>query len=356
MRIFSTGSNLYLSFLFTNFYFMKLKLISGFLLLAILGFGYILWQKPIPVAEAEKLTILNGELKSLGQALGEKNFSNNNDLKLLFDYNSQYALVGKTWQNETSDSESTGGTELYLLDLQKQSEQKIADNLVKHAILDKKNNLVYFTDLSQDLWRFDITKNSKEKIMDKVLQPDLSPDTNFLVYQKLNADWEQNNYYDLALGLTILNLQTLEEKRITTLAEDWGAFWTADSKKIVFFGLNDFDHGMSSHYIIDADGKNKTLLTNFGLYNSTEAGAVPMPSEKPLWSPDGNMLVYHSDYEVWINKFNQDKTKIIESKFITYGKEPTWIKNGSALNVLLVTENQSSTENINVNLEGKIIK
>jgi hypothetical protein len=213
MRIFSTGSNLYLSFLFTNFYFMKLKLISGFLLLAILGFGYILWQKPIPVAEAEKLTILNGELKSLSQALGEKNFSNTADLKLLFDYNSQYALVGKTWQNETSDSESTGGTELYLLDLQKQSEQKIADNLVKHAILDKKNNLVYFTDLSQDLWRFDITKNSKEKIMDKVLQPDLSPDTNFLVYQKLNADWEQNNYYDLALGLTILNLQTHGRKK-----------------------------------------------------------------------------------------------------------------------------------------------
>jgi len=30
--------------------------------------------------------------------------------------------------------------------------------------MDKKNNFAYFTDLTQDLWRFDIQKNTKEKI------------------------------------------------------------------------------------------------------------------------------------------------------------------------------------------------
>ena len=322
------------------------------MLIVILGIGYVVWQKPRQVAEAQKLTILNGELQSVSQALGGKNLTNQANLKILFDYDSNYALVGKAWEGEIEESESIGGTNLYLVNLLDKSEQKISDSLVRWAMLDKKNKLAYFTDLAQDLWRFDIAKNSKEKIMDKVLQPDLSPDTNFFVYQKLNPDWT-GPYYDNALGLTILNLQTKEEKKITNLSEDWGAFWTPDGKKIIFFSLNDFDHGMSSHYIINADGQNKTLLTNFGLYNSTDKGAVPMPSEKPVWSPDSNMLVYHSDYAIWINKFNPDKTAITESKFITYGKEPTWIKNGQALNVLL---NQETLQSINVDLEGKIIK
>ena len=334
---------------------MKLKLILSLSLLVALGFGYIALKKPEQIAEAQKLTILNGELQSVSQALGEKNFTNNADLKILFDYNSNYALVGKAWEGETNESESIGGTNLYLINLNDKSEQKILDGLVRRAIFDQKNNLVYFTDLAQDLWRFDIAKNTKEKIMDKVLSPDLSPDGQMMVYQKLNPEWTPP-YSDNALGLTILNLQTREEKRITTTWEDWAPFWTPDGKKIVFFSINDLEHGMSSHYIIDADGQNKTLLTNFGLYDGTQAGAVPMPSEKPVWSPDGNMLVYHSDYEVWINKFNPDKTEIIESKFITHGKEPTWIRKGSALNVVLVTENKSSTANINVDLDGKIIK
>lgn len=331
---------------------MKLKLLFSLLLLAILGLGYVVWQKPAQVAEAQKLTILNGNLKTVSQALGEKNLTNNADLKILFDYTSTHALVGKAWEGEVDESESIGGTNLYLVNLSNTSEQKISDSLVRWAMLDKKNNLVYFTDLAQDLWRFDIAKNTKEKIMDKVLQPDLSPDANFFVYQKLNPDW-LGPYADDALGLTILNLQTKEEKRITNLSEDWGAFWTPDAKKIIFFSLNDFEHGMSSHYIIDADGQNKTLLSNFGLYDSTQKGAVPMPSEKPVWSPDGNMLAYHSDYAIWINKFNKDKTAIVESKFVTYGKEPTWIKNGQALNVLL---NQDTSQNINIDLNGKIIK
>lgn len=334
---------------------MKLKLILSLSLLVAFGFGYIALKKPEQVAEAQKLTILNGELLPVNRALGEGDVTNDAKLKILFDYDQNHALVGKAWENETENSESIGGTNLYLINLNDKSEQKISDSLVRWAMLDKKNNFAYFTDLAQDLWRFDIAKNSKEKIMDKVLSPDLSPDANFFVYQKLNPEWTPP-YSDNALGLTVLNLQTKEEKRITTMWEDWAPFWTPDGKKIVFFSINDLAHGMSSHYIIDADGQNKMLLTNFGLYDGTQSGAVPMPSEKPVWSPDGNMLVYHSDYDVWINKFNPDKTEIIESKFITRGKEPTWVRNGSALNVVLVSENKKSTESINVDLNGKIIK
>lgn len=335
---------------------MKLKLILSLSLLILLSFGYIVFKKPEQVAEAQKLSILNGELQSVSQTLGEKNLTNNANLKILFDYDSNYALVGKAWEGETENSESTGGTNLYLLNLHNKSEEKISDLLVRWAILDQKNNFAYFTDLAQDLWRFDIQKNTKEKIMTKVLSPDLSPDGEMMVYQKLNSDWQINNYYDQALGLIILNLATLKEQKITDKWEDWMPIWTLDAKKIVFFSTNDNEHGMSSHYIIDADGQNKKLLTNFGLYDGTQKDAVPMPSEKPVWSPDGSMLAYESDHAIWINKFNKDKTAITESKFVTYGKEPTWIKNGQALNVILNQENQNSIQSINVDLDGKIIK
>ncbi len=335
---------------------MKLKLILSLSLLVLLGFGYIVLKKPEQVAEADKLSILNGEFQSLSQAFDKETITNDPNLRFIFDYDSNYALVGKAWEGEIAeDSEGLGGTNLYLINLNDKSEQKISDDLVSLAIFDKKNYLVYFTDISQDLWRFDIAKNSKEKIMDKVSEPDLSPDGTMLVYQKLNPKWVRP-YTDNSLGLTILDVKTGVEKRITNQWEDWLPFWTLDGKKIMFFSLNDAAHGMSAHYIIDIDGQNKILLTNFGLYDSTQAGAVPMPSEKPVWSPDGNMLVYESDREIWINKFNPDKTKIIESKFITRGKEPTWIRNGTALNIVLVSENKKSTESINVDLNGKIIK
>ncbi len=326
------------------------------MLIVIVGIGYIVWQKPSQVAEAQKLTILDGQLKSVSQALGEKKFANTADLKILFDYNNQYALVGKGWEGVLPESSVTGGTNLYLINLATELTDKISVNLVRRAIFDKTNEIVYFVDINQNLFSYDIKQKISQKIMEKVLSPDLSDDGNFLVYQKLNPDWTQNNYYDQALGLTILNLKTLEEKRITESWEDWMPIWTPDAKKIVFFSINDSAHGMSSHYIIDADGQNRALLTNFGLYNSTEKGAVPMPSEKPVWSPDGSMLAYESDRAIWINQFSKDKTAILESRFITYGKEPTWIKNGQALNVLLNQENQTASENINVTLNGKIIK
>lgn len=334
---------------------MKTKLIIFGAIVIALGAAWMLWPKT-ESAQAEKLTILNGDLHTISAALGNKQITNNADLKLLFDYDQKYAVVGKGWEGETvENSESIGGTNLYLINLLDGSEQKISDSLIRWAIYDKKNSLVYFTDLAQDLWRFDIAKKQNDKIIDKVLTPDLSPDGKYLVYQKLNPDWV-GPYADDALGLTVMDLKTKEETRITDLSEDWGPFWTADGKKIIFFSVNDFEHGMSSHFIIDPDGQNKKLLTNFDLMYGTEPGAVPMPSEKPVWSPDGKTMAYESDRAIWINVFNDNKTEIAASHFVTYGKEPTWINNGQGLNVVLNDQSTAQVQSVNVDLSGKIIK
>lgn len=332
---------------------MKTKLIIFGAIVIALGAAWMLWPKT-ESAQAEKLTILNGDLHTVSAALGNKQITNNADLKLLFDYDAKYALVGRGWEGETvQNSESIGGTNLYLINVLDGSEQKISDSLIRWAIYDQKNNLIYFTDLAQDLWRFDIAKKQSEKIMDKVLTPDLSPDGKYLVYQKLNPNWEQNGYYDEALGLTILDINTGQEKRITDKWEDWAPIWSPDGKKIMFFGAS--PEGLASHFSIDIDGQNRIQLTNNGI-TFVHEGAIPVISEKPVWSPDGTTWAYESDRAIWLNKFNDDKTEIIEAKFVTYGKEPTWINNGQGLNVVLNDQSTAQVQSVNVDLTGKIIK
>ena len=330
---------------------MKLKLIIPLVLSLTLLLG-VYFVRPSQKAQAEKLTILNGNLYSTSQALEKKQFTNQADLKILFDYNSHYALVGKAWEGEVvANSESTGGTNLFLINLLDKSEQKISNDLVRWADLDPKNTLIYFTDAQQNLWRHDINQSSQEKIMDKVFSPDLSLDGRFMVYQKLNPDWIAP-YTDQALGLTVLDLDTRQEVRITNRWEDWLPLWTPDGQKVLFFSTN--DQGTSSHFVIDRDGQNKKQLSNFGLHYIKDNG-LPMPSEKPIWSPDGTMLLYESDHAIWLNQFNAEKNQLT-GKFLTYGQEATWSQNGQVVNVILNNSQQTSVQSINVDLTGKIIK
>jgi Tol biopolymer transport system component len=216
------------------------------------------------------------------------------------------------------------------------NEKSLFSELVNFGFLDDSAQKVYFTSRNQDLYVVNVDGGNLQKIQEKVLQPDLSPDGKYLVYQKLNADWEVGQYSDRALGITVLDLQTGGEKRISQSWEDFNSFWTPDGKKILFFSRS--PEGLASHFIMDVDGNNRKQLTNFGEMFITER-VVPIPSERPIWSANGRYLVYESDREIWVNKFSDNYNNLIEAKQLAYGRDPQWLVDGKSITVVVNNSN-----------------
>ncbi len=324
--------------------FSALMLFSISLLITL---GIFVLQKE--EVKADKIILDNGNLYSINNILGEKAITENNNIKILFDQKNDMVLFGKGWEKALPESERIGGTNLYLLKDKK--EIKLTDQLVTNALFDKISDKIYYTTENYDL--FVVDNGSNKKITEKTLGIDLSPDGKYMVYQKLNSDWIQGDYYEQALGMTVLNLKTKEENRLSDKYEDWGFLWTPDSKKILFFSAS--SSGLASHYIIDMNGKNRKQLSNNNMKYFTNK-TIPTPSEKPTWSSNGKYLIYESDRSIWINEFNGRYNKIKENKMLSYGRDPHWIVDGKTIGIVINKSNKAKERIIQVDLEGKIVK
>lgn len=324
------------------------------IILVIFGFtGAFLFR--MNNSQAKRLVLTDGNLYSISNTLGEKNYAQltqNKNIKIIFDQKHSKILYGLGWEEEILESESLGGTKLYIMDEKGGNEKLISEELVRYAFIDKLGESIYFTTRNQDLFATDIDGGNKVKLQEKVLQPDLSPDGKYLVYQKLNPDWQIGQYADNALGLTVLDLQTGEEKRISQSWEDFNPFWTPDGKKILFFSRS--NEGLASHFIINADGNGRKQLTNIGeIFVNNRV--VPLPSEKPIWSSDGKYLIYESDRAIWYNKFDNDYN-LTEAKQLAYGRDPQWLIDGKSITVVVNNTNYINQSLITVDISDGDIK
>lgn len=332
----------------------KKIIIPTFILAVIIIFGFggaFLFR--LNSIKAKRVVLTDGNLYSISNTLGEKNYAVltvNKDIKIMFDQKNGKIIYGKSWEEETLFSESIGGTKLYIMDEDGTNERQITEELIRLAFLDNSGQKIYYTTRNQDLYEINIDGSNLRKIQEKVVQPDLSPDGNYLVYQKLNTDWQLGQYFDQALGLTVLDLSTGLEKRISNTWEDFNPLWTPDGKKILFFSRS--PEGLASHFIMNADGSGRKQLTNIGEMFVSEK-TVPMPSEKPIWSNDGKYLVYESDRSIWYNKFDSDYN-LTEAKQLAYGRDPAWVIDGKRISVVVNNTNKINEALIEVDLNGSI--
>ncbi len=326
--------------------FSALMLFSISLLITL---GIFVLQKE--EVKADRIILDNGNLYSISNTLGEKAITENNNIEILFDQKNGMILFGKGWEKALPESERIGGTNLYILNNKK--EIKLTDQLVTKALFDKTSAKIYYTTENYDLFSINNDGSNNTKIGEKALGIDLSPDGKYMVYQKLNSNWIQGDYYEQAIGMTVLDLEKKKEKKIGDKYEDWGFVWTPDSKKILFFSAS--PSGLASHHIIDINGKNRKQLTNNGMKHFSSK-TMPTPSEKPIWSSNGKYLIYESDKSIWINEFNGGYNKIKESRMLSYGRDPHWIVDGKTVGVVMNKSSKAKERIIQVNLDGKIIK
>lgn len=302
-------------------------------------------------ARASRVVALGEDLYLIDETLGEKRLTTQRDIKFLFDQKGDVVLYGRGWEPQNPESEDVGGTRLYVRTLDGREDRFIAAE-VRHAFFDRAGKTVYFVNRQADLFAVE-PGSAPRKIQEKVLAANLSPDGKRLVYQKLNPDWAIGQYYDSALGLTVMDVATGAEHRVTTSWMDFNPFWTPDGKKILFFSPNEY--GTVSHVIMNADGSGRAQLTNIGEKYSTDR-TVPNPSERPIWSKDGRYFVYEADREIWLVEFAPGHERIVDARPLAYGKRPEWTADGRELTVLVSKNRTAPDRLIRIDLKGTIKK
>lgn len=310
------------------FSFILKRILPAALALAAITIIVVVYSSPKPeaVAEEPRETIVKqNELATIAETLGTKNYQqvSQKQQKFIFDEKDNLILFGKGWSNEIPESESVGGTQLWILNTNTGEETKLTEGFeVREAVIGN-NNQVYYTTRDQNLFVTDGI-NKPKQIQTKVLSPAITKDGKFLIYVKLPPTWSNGDYYEGTLGLTLLNLDTLQEKRLTNNDKDWAPIFTPDGKKIVF--LSDDERGKGGFFVINADGSNRIRLT------STDN--IPSISEQPVFSPDGKLMAYEADREIWVLEFNKEITKLLKAKKVTKGINPKFSADGKFLTVL----------------------
>jgi len=290
-------------------------------------------------AEAKRIVLKNDGLYTISETLGEKKIINDSNIKIILGRQTGKILYGKGLVGDALPIQDNS-TNIWIMDEDGTNQKQITTEAnVVYAVF-APNGQIFYTTKDQDLFSVDLTTNSSpRKVQEKVLSPDISPDSNHVVYQKLNSEWKFGQYYDQALGLTILDLQTGEEKRISTNWEDFNPLWLPNDKKILFFSRS--PEGIASHFIINANGSNRKQLTNIGK-KFVDQTTVAIPGEKPIISANGKYIVYESDREIWVNEFTSDNNSLASAKRAGYGRDPEWITNGETFTIISTPRDNSS--------------
>jgi Tol biopolymer transport system component len=250
-----------------------------------------------------------------------------------------------------TDSEDLGTVDLYFNgDLR--APIRLAGPIMS-ATLDLPRRLAYYTTPSAELRRVRLDGTDDQHVADKALSPAVAPDGTRLVFQKLPADWTAGNYYDRALGLTVLDLATGSEHRVTDAWEDFGATWSPDGTTLLFGSAN--PRGIASLYAVSANGGHKRQLTNVG-HDRIRPDTVPVPSERPQWSPDGNAITFASDNAVWYVGTDKALAHVTAAKQLAFGHSPRWSADGKSVSVVVGNAGTPGTDLIDVDLSGSLIR
>lgn len=312
-------------------------------------------------ASAAPLILKNHKLYLLDTTVGEKKISTAGDVEILFDRKGGWILFGERWEGSQADTEDAGGSRLRLMRENGSGEKSVTDGPIRAAFFDRFGRSVYYTTVDQDLYALNADLSGRKLLAEKVLDANLSPDGRTVVYQKLNPDWKPGQYYDRALGLTVLDLASGKERRITDSWEDFTPLWTPNGRQILFYSRS--PEGLASHFLINADGTGRRQLTNIGQKTVTDK-TVAIPSELPVWSPDGRKLIYESDREIWLNEFSTNKDRLTAARAIGYGKHPEWA-DGSSIRVLVGNDGDPGKQSgaafdtastVRIGLDGALLK
>jgi hypothetical protein len=208
--------------------------------------------------DASQFYLKSGSLYEVNKLVGEKKVSDLSGVNFLFDEKNSNFLISKEVSSVLEETEHSRVFNLTFLT--QNGEERFISEKVKNAFFDKSFDRVFFVDENQDLFSYDLIKNEKKLLKNKIVNPSLNKNSEYIVYQKLNSDWQVGDYFDASIGIFVLNLKTGVEKQLTKKAEDFAPFFINSKNDVMFFSNS--AEGLVSHFFVDFNGKNRKQLTN----------------------------------------------------------------------------------------------
>jgi hypothetical protein len=334
--------------------YTKKLLVLAVGLIFMVGIVFFTNTKEPNMAYAAKYIIQDSDVYLASELSGSKRITNNHDVKYLFGTTNDVLVLGKQKDAPVASSEKIGSTNLYLYRIDSGVEEKITDESVDTAFINKSNGKeVVFVTAGAEVKIYDIENKKVRKIVEKAINPNIDNAGKRVVYKKLSPQWQPGDYLDGSLGLFVTDLQTGEEKQLTSGEMDYAPLWSPDGKYVLFYSNN--PDGLNSLYVVDANGNNLTQLSNLNEVFVSDK-TVDSPSEPPIWSSDGRYIVYESDRRIWVNELDLKNKSLVSAKPISYGVSPEWVDDGKTISVVYTKANSKSASIVVIDLDGNIIK
>ena len=118
-----------------------------------------------------------------------------------------------------------------------------------------------------------------------------SPDGQRIAFTRLRRSEETQDGWHVTSAIYVMDADGKNQTQLTdyTVIDAWDPSWSPDGQRIAFYAH-------VSIYVMDADGKNQTQLTDH-----------PANDWNPSWSPDGQRIVFSSnrdgnydDYDIYV--------------------------------------------------------
>ncbi|MBY0310064.1 hypothetical protein K2Q16_02895 [Patescibacteria group bacterium] len=325
--------------------------ITGLIVLG--GLGILRWGITSPsLVEAGKFRLENNDIY-YSTVDNSRRVTTGGDVLFLYGEQNGRLLAGKKTKDALPSSEQVETVNLVVIDGGTGMQEQLAEN-VEWAAYDKSGReKVVYVNKKAEVSIYDLATRQSNLVASKALNPDISFDGSKVVYKKLAETWQVGDYLDGSPGLSIVEVGTGKEIQLTNETEDYAPFWSSDGNYIFFYSTN--PAGLISLYMVDADGNNRTQLTNLG-QEFVSSETIDSPSELPVWSTTGRHFVYESDRRIWVHEVDFANRRLVSAKVIGFGVMPTWSQDGTQILVVSARGKAKDSSIITLDLEGNIIK